>query len=61
MHGFGIHYWSIYYLGWLQDHIYTISHLNFGYFDLVNPVDQVKHSKAVTPKNNIAYICSRHA
>ena len=26
-----------------QVHIGTVSHLQFGYFDLVNPVDQVKH------------------
>ena len=41
--GFDIHHWSISYLGWLQDHIDTISHLDFGYFDLVNPVYQVNH------------------
>ena len=40
---FDIHHWSISYLGWLQDHIGIVSHLDFGYFDLVNPVDQVNH------------------
>ena len=43
MLGFDIHCWSISYLGWLQDHIDTISHLDVGYFDLVNLVDQVNH------------------
>ena len=41
MLGFDIHYWTLSYLGWLQDHIDTVSHLGFGYFDLVNLVDQV--------------------
>ena len=60
--GFDIHHWSIFYLGYMQDHIGTVSHLQFGYFDLVNPVDQVKHgSQGSDSKNNIAYICSRHA
>ena len=46
----------------MQDHIGTASHLQFGYFDLVNPVDQVKHdSQGSDSKNSIAYICSRHA
>ena len=43
MFGLDMHYWSISYLGWLQDHIDTISHLDVGYFDLVNLVDQVNH------------------
>ena len=29
------------YLGMLQDHTGTVSHLDFGYFDLVKPVDDV--------------------
>ena len=41
--GFDIHHWSISYLRWLQDHIGMLSHLDFGYFDLVNLLDQVKH------------------
>ena len=41
--GFDILHWSISYHGWLQDHIDTVSHLDFGYFDSVNPVDQVNH------------------
>ena len=41
--GFDIHHWSISHLGWLQDYIGMLSHLDFGYFDLVNPVDQVTH------------------
>ena len=46
----------------MHDHIGTVSHLQFGYFDLVNPVDQVKHgSQGIDSKKNIAYICSRHA
>ena len=60
--GFGIHHWSISYLGWLQDHIDAVSHLDFGYFDLVNPDDQVKHgSQGSDSKNNLVYICSKHA
>ena len=40
----------------------TISHLQFGYFDLVNPVDQVKHgSQGSDSKNKSGYIYSRHA
>ena len=46
----------------MQDHIHTVSHLQFGYFDLVNPVDQVKHgSQGSDSANNMVYICSRHA
>ena len=41
--GFDIHHWIISYLGWLHDHINTISHFDFGYFDLVKLVDQVNH------------------
>ena len=41
--GFDIHYWSMSYLGMWQDHTSTVSHFDFGYFDLVNPVDQVNH------------------
>ena len=60
--GFDIHHWSISYLGCMHDHIATVSHLQFGYFDLANPVDQVKHSsQGSDSKNNNAYICSRHA
>ena len=44
MLGLDIHYLSISYLGWLQVYIDTVSHLDFGYFDLVNPVDQVNHA-----------------
>ena len=45
----------------MQDHIGIVSHLQFGYFDLVNPVDQVKHgSQGSDSKNNMVYICSRH-
>ena len=43
MLGFDIHYSSISYPGCLQDHMDTASHLQFGYFDLVNPANQVKH------------------
>ena len=40
----------------------TVSHLQFGYFDLVNPIDQVKHgSQGNGSENNIVCICSRHA
>ena len=40
----------------------TVSHLQFEYFDLVNPVDQVKHgSQGSDSKNNNDYICSRRA
>ena len=46
----------------MQDHMGTVSHLQFGYFDLVNPVDQVKNgSQGSDSKNNNAYICSKHA
>ena len=46
----------------MQDHICTVYHIQFGYFDLVNPIEQVKHgSEGSDSKNNIAYICSRHA
>ena len=46
----------------LQDHMDTISHLQFGYLDLVNLVDQVKHgSQGSDSKYNMIYICSRHA
>ena len=38
------------------------SHFQFGYFDLVNTVDQVKHgSQGSDYKFGSAYICSRHA
>ena len=61
MLGFDIHYWSISYLGCLQDHMDTVSHLQFGYLDLVKPVDQVKHdSQGSDSKCNLVYICSRH-
>ena len=60
--GFAIHHWSISYLGMWQDHTGTVSHLDFGYFDLVNPIDQVNHgSQGSDSKNNNTYICSRHA
>ena len=60
--GFEIHYWIIAYLGCLQNHIDTVPHLDFGYFDLVNSVDQVKHSsQGSDSKFNLVYICSRHA
>ena len=40
----------------------TISHLQFGYFDMVNPIDQVKHgSQGSDSKTNMDYICFRHA
>ena len=40
----------------------AVSHLQFGYFDLVNPVDQVKHgSLGSDSENNMVYICSKHA
>ena len=40
----------------------TVSHLQFGYFDLVNPVDQVKHgSQGSDSKNNMIHVYSRHA
>ena len=46
----------------MQYRIGIVSHLQFGYFDPVNPVDQVKNSyQGSDSKNNIAYICSRHA
>ena len=46
----------------MQDHIGMVSHLQFGYFDMVNPVDQVKHGfQGNDSKNNNAYICPRHA
>ena len=46
----------------MQDHIGTVSHLHFGYFDLVNLFDQVKHgSQGSDSKNNITYMCSKHA
>ena len=41
--GFELHHWNISYIGHMQDYIGSASHLQFGYFDLVNPVDQVKH------------------
>ena len=41
--GFYIHHWSMSYVGMWQDHTGTVSHLDFRYFDLVNPVDQVNH------------------
>ena len=53
--------WSSSYLGCMQDHIGTISHLQFGYFDLVNLVDQVKHGSQGSDSKNMAYICSRLA
>ena len=60
--GFDTHYWSISYPGCLQDHIDTVSHLQFVYFDLVNPVDQFNHgSQGSDSKYNMIYICSRHA
>ena len=59
---FDIHHWSISYPWCLQDHIDVVSHLDFGYVDLVNLVDQVKHSsQGNDSKNNMIYICSRHA
>ena len=46
----------------MQDHIGTVYRLQFGYFDRVNPVNQVKHSsQGNDSKNNIAYICPKHA
>ena len=54
--GFDIHYLSISYPRCLQDHIDIVSHLDFRYFDLV------KHgSQGHDSKNNMIYICSRHA
>ena len=47
------------YLGMWQDHTGTVSHLDFGYFDLVTKLITVP--KAVTQKYNMVYICSRHA
>ena len=46
----------------MRDHIDTVSHLQFGYFDMVNPIDQVKHgSQGNESKNNSAYSYSIHA
>ena len=60
--GFDVHHWSISYPRCLQDHIDAASHLDFGYFDLVNPIDQVNHSsQGSDSKNNMIYICFRHA
>ena len=60
--GFDIHHRSISYPGCLQDHSDAVSHLQLGYFDLVNSVDQVKHgSQGNDSKNNMVYICSKHA
>ena len=48
--GSDIHHWSTSYLEMLQDYTSTVSHFDFGYFDLVNSidlinsVDQVNHS-----------------
>ena len=46
----------------MQVQLNSVSHFQFGYFDLVNPVDQVKHgSQGSASKNGMVYICSRHA
>ena len=42
--GFDIHHWSISYPWYLHNHMDTVSHFQFGYFDLVNPVDHVNHN-----------------
>ena len=41
--GSDIHHLNMAYLGILQDHTSTVSHLDFGYFDRVNSVDRVNH------------------
>ena len=60
--GFYIYHQRISYPGFLQDHIDAVSHVDFGYFDMVNPVDQVKYgSQGSDSKTNNSYIFSRHA
>ena len=60
--GFHIHYWSSSYLGWLQDHIGMLSHLDFGYFAWSTQLTKsITFPKAVTQKYNMVYICSKHA
>ena len=55
-------YWSSSDLGCMQVQLNSVSHFRFGYFDLVNPVDQVKHgSQGNGYKFDSAYICSSHA
>ena len=60
--GSDIHHWSMAYLGMLQDHTSTVSHLDFGYFDLVNSIDRVNHvSQGSDSKIQHGLYCSKHA